>query len=468
MPISIKKLKDSDLRKDGLAYMRLADTIVEDIESGRLAAGERLPTHRELSGLLGLSLGTVTRALAEVRDQGIIEARPRRGTFVIGVGRRGLQNMPAASTHYRRFVDLGTNTQVPRLFTQRLSEALEALAKDQSTLHEMDHYLPTGGLLRHRQAGADWLGQEGFQVTPDQVLICDGAQNALAAVLLSIARPGDTILAEELTYPGLHPIANAFGLKLVGLPMDEQGLTVAGLQNALEKKSAKFLFCIPTLQTPTCATMSLRRRKKIAEIVKKQELFLIEDNVYADMMPDRPLPISSFCRDRSALITSFSKTIAQGLRVGFIVADHRHMASLRSGLQSMVFTGPNLLAEIACRWLIDGTAVELIRNHRDICARREAIAADFLGNYSYVRHSFSSHSWLALDGNRDPAKFNARCNALGVGLRPSDDFAISQGVGPRGVRITLGAAQSDSELRSCMNKLRGVLEQEHVHQELRA
>lgn len=468
MPVSIDRLKDTNLRENGLAYMKLAEAVIEDIETGRLSPGERLPTHRELSELLGLSLGTITRALAKVSQQGMIEARPRRGTFVTGRVRRSSQDLPATGARYRRFVDLGTNTHVPQLFTQRLSEALSELAKDDETLHELDHYLPTGGLLRHRQAGGEWLAQDGFEVAPDQVLICDGTQNALAAVLLSLSRTGDTILTEELTYPGLHPIADALGLRLVGLPMDEEGLMLDGLQDAVAKSEAKFLFCIPTLQTPTCAIMSEQRRKAIAKLVLRHDLFLIEDNVYADMLPDRPKPISAYCRNHSALITSFSKIIAQGLRVGFIVAAQSRMAPLRGGLQSMVFTGPNLLAEIACRWLNDGTAAELVRNHRQICDRRSKIAAEYLGKFDFVYHPFSSHSWLSLEGNHDPKNFNARCNSLGIGLRPSDDFAIAQGVGRRGVRITLGAAQSDAELRSCVSKIRGVLDEDHIHQELRA
>lgn len=468
MPISIDRLKGASLEKKGLVYLSLAQAIIREIESGKLAAGERLPTHRELSESLGLSLGTVTRALGVVSQQGLIEARPRRGTFVVGLGTRRAGDTGGKPKNYQRFVDLGTNTHVPAQFTERLAETFSALAADKKTLHEVDHYLPTGGLLRHRQAAAAWLSDEEFPVAPEQVLICDGTQNALAAVLLAFSHPGDTVLTEELTYPGMHLLARVLGLELVGLPVDQDGLTVDGLRHALSGSTAKFLFCTPTLQTPTCSIMPPERRWAIADIAKESGVLIIEDAVYADIMPDRPAPIAAWSRQQSVLITSLSKTVAQGLRVGFMVSDQRHMPDLRRSLQSIAFTGPNLMAEIACRWFVDGTAAGLIRDHRNIIRSREAIARECFVGFDYVSHPFSSHSWLRLGARWDPSSFNTRCNSEGIGLRPSNDFAVTAGSGPQGVRITLGAADTDSELRSCLSRVVDILDREHSHQALRA
>ncbi len=207
-------------KSDGPVYLAIANAIGEEIAAGRLAAGTRLPAQRALAELLGLDFTTVSRAYTEVQRRGLADGRVGQGTYV-----RQARSVPARAAASEA-VDMGMNQ--PPMFddanlTARLWGGIAELERSagQSLLLR---YQETTGTGAERAIGAQWLSRRLPAVTADDVMLCPGAQGALQAVTSVLIAPGDAVCAESLTYPGFRSLAAHLRIRLLEVPMDEQGL----------------------------------------------------------------------------------------------------------------------------------------------------------------------------------------------------------------------------------------------------
>ncbi len=193
--------------RSGPRYLAIADCLADDVRLGRLAEGERLPTHRDLADSLGLTVGTVSRAYAEAERRGLLHGEVGRGTFVGGMA--GGWELPSPGASDPAVVDLGLNLP---LYAQDpdLGDALRTLSKRRD-LHELLSYQPFAGSDRYRRAGAQWIARHGLDVDPANVIVTGGAQHAIAILLGTLCRAGDVVLTEPLTYPGLKSVARLLG-----------------------------------------------------------------------------------------------------------------------------------------------------------------------------------------------------------------------------------------------------------------
>ena len=263
--------------KDGVQpiYLRIADAIADDILSGRLAVGERLPPLRDLASGLKLNYATVSRAYSEAQRRGLIYSRVGQGSFVCrpgGVSRR--------SASAGRSVDMTMNLppeSQSTLLRERMEAGLRALGPD---LQPLMRYQEFGGSAEDKEAAVAWLQRRPLNVDVDRVLVCPGVQSALLAVLGSLARPGDVVLCEALTYPGLRAIAGQLGIRLLGLPLDEDGIDPDALARLCAEHHPKALYCNPVLLNPAVVTLSEERRHRLVQIARKHNLAIIEDDAY--------------------------------------------------------------------------------------------------------------------------------------------------------------------------------------------
>src|SRR6185503_20253538 len=189
-----------------------------DIDAGVLPPGTRLPTQRELATRLGLAIGTVSRAYALAEERGLLSGEVGRGTFV---RRRepGLQEGANDEGDDPALLDLSKGRLVRDPRDPTLRRSLEALSRRADLDRLVDFYQPAAGMARHRVAGARWVARSGLETDPDRVVITSGAQHAAAVVLAAIARPGDLILTEEVTYAGIKALASLLHLQLKGVPL---------------------------------------------------------------------------------------------------------------------------------------------------------------------------------------------------------------------------------------------------------
>ena len=228
-------------------------------------------------------------------------------------------------------------------------------------------YPPHGGLPAHRAAGAEWLSRHQLSVGPENVLVTSGAQNGMAISISTVARPGDLILTERLTYFGMKALTSTLGLRLEGVAMDEDGLLPDAFEFRLPPVRPRALYTVPTLHNPTTAVMPLERRQRIIEIARQYDVTIIEDDVFGFLMPDAPPPIQTLAPDITLHISSMSKSIAPGLRIGYLVAPSRLMPRLEGTMRALNYAVPPLMSELASRWIEDGSADRFADAQRREC-----------------------------------------------------------------------------------------------------
>jgi DNA-binding transcriptional MocR family regulator len=302
---------------------------------------------------------------------------------------------------------------------------------------------------------AAWLGHLGLLVAPDRVVLTAGAQHAMAASMATVARPGETVLVEELTYAGMRILAQHLHLKLRGVAMDAEGLKPEALEAACRASRAKVLYCMPRLQNPSSAVMSERRRKQIAAVAEKHRLMVVEDDTYGFLSPER-VPLASLIPERSLVVTSISKSLFPGLRLGCVVAPSAMVEKVTASVwSSMIMTSP-IGADLMSGWLEDGTAARIAEWKRHEIAARQAIVARVLEGHKYQTHPLSPHIWLHLPARWTSDAFVAEMRTRGVIIGAAGEFTVGD-LQPRAVRICLGTPRTRAGLESALERVANVL-----------
>ena len=422
-----------DLAEDARpAYARIVARLGADIDAGALKPGARLPTQRALAEQLGLGVGTVTRAYAEAEGLGLITAVVGRGSFVRAPG--------AAPGETEGPVDLGRNTPPLAPARAALRQAMAAVARRGDLAERLD-YAPAAGFEADRRAGALWLRQTANFPSADEgrLILCAGAQQAITVALASICRPGDAVVAEEASFHGVKLAAAHLGLRLVSAAMDGEGLTPEALDRAIAESGARAAYVLP-FQNPTARVMGLARRQQILAVARRRGITLIEDDLYGPPVADLGLPpLAELAPDLVAYVAGLSKSLAPGLRTGFLIPPRPlHDAALEA-LRAVAFGAPTFGTIIATEWIESGEAFAILNAVRgELSARTELALSRLGGHVEPVRQRGTPHLWLPL------AELEAERvagQALRAGAQVTSPRApFLAGVPVSGLRICLGAA----------------------------
>jgi DNA-binding transcriptional MocR family regulator len=440
----------------GPIYLAIAEAIGAAIASGELRGGDRLPTHRALAEQLGVDLTTVTRAYTEARRRGLLQATVGRGTFV----RSPQQTAPRGRAGGGGVVDLGmnlppqpTDPSLQLLLQQGLAELLAR--PDSASLLT---YQPGAGSAEERAAGAAWIRPTLGEVEPGRVLLSPGAQPALLAALGTVAQAGDVVLTDRLTYPGFRSAAAQLGVRLAAISADADGLLPDAVEEACRgEQRPRAIYCIPTNHNPTTVTMPTGRRQALAEVARRHELRIIEDDAYG-LLPADPLPaLAAFAPDITFHVATLSKAISPALRAAYLVApDQRYATRLAAALRANVLMASPLLTGLVTAWIHDGTAHGLLSAIRQECAARQRIAREALPAGSFDARPEGLHLWLRLPPPWGRLDFVSQVRQQGLALVPSDAFAVGEGLPPDAVRVSLGAASSREQLRAALRAIAAV------------
>ena len=426
----------------GPVYRRIADAIDEDVQKGNLRAGARLPPHRDMADHLGVTVTTVTRAYTEAARRGLISGHVGRGTFIRG---QEIDDVTESGP-----IDLSINILMPdkevaalepRMFQRRVLPWTELLG-----------YIPTPGHRRHRQAMAEWLAAMGTPASPDRIILTTGAQHALLIALAVTTKPGDTVLAEELTYSGMKDLASQMHVKLRGIPMDAEGLRVDALETACRSTRSRVLYCMPRLQNPTSAVMPERRRRQVAALAEKYRLTVIEDDVYGFLSPERA-SLSALIPERTLFVTSVSKSLFPGMRLGCVVAPPAMVEKLSAAVWTTTICVPPISADLLCGWMEDGTAMRILEWKRHEVAARQAMAKRLLDGHRVQTHPSSPHVWLHLPARWTAEAFAVEMRSRGVLVNPSTAFSVANQATPRAVRLCLGNPRTRAGLELALTRL---------------
>lgn len=439
-------------RHPGPRYIAIADVLARDIAAGRLKAGDRLPTHRDLAWKLGVTVGTITRAYAEAERRGLVAGEVGRGTFI----REPTIDTLPTPTADNAFIDLARNFPPSWRDNREIADVLAEISRS-NDLGSLLGYAPNLGLPSHREAGAQWIARSGISTSPEQIAISNGAQHAMVVAISALTRPGDVVLAEQLTFYGLKSMASHLSLRLHAVAIDEFGLVPDALDAACRLMAPKALYCMPTLHNPTITIMPEARRREIAAICVRHGVTIVEDDIYGFLASDAPPALANFAPDHTILLTSLSKSIAPGLRIGYLRANATTIERIASSLRATTWMATPLTGEIATRLIRSGQADRMARQMRDEAMARQVIAARMLAGLDYDSHEASFHVWLKLPEPWRREEFTQRLRRRGVGVAPADLFAVGRGSVPHAVRIGLSAARDHAQLERALGIITEVL-----------
>ena len=435
-------------------YQSIAEDLAQAILNGQVPTGEKLPPQRNLARRLGVTTGTISRAYAILERQGLATARVGDGTYV-----RSAEHVPASeSADHQQPIDLAHNVAMVGDESAALQTAFQSLATDPELMRQVLSYQSETGLRRHREAGAQWLRRFGTSGQWNRVMVTHGAQHGLACVLRTVARPGDAVLTESLSYPGLQALARSMRLQLIGIETDEHGMVPEALERAAKTFDTKFVYCAPTLHNPTGATMPMERREAVAAVMRTHGLFIIEDCVHAAMQA-HPLPaLSTWLPEQSFLLSSFSKVLAPGLRVGYVEAAPAWLSKFAASMRADSWMVAPLLPEIATRWLESGTMEGLIAQQRQMTTQRLERARAVLQGLDFKTDPDFPLIWLPLPEPWRAGQFAAALRQAGVLVRTADHFAVGRSPAPHAIRISLNAPASAEQLEGGLQILKALID----------
>lgn len=435
-------------------YKQLVDELAVQIRAGQLKPGARLPTHRRLAERHGLALVTASRVYAELEAMGLVSGEVGRGTFVREIA------MPIGTQADQRalpadMVDLNFNYPALPGQAELLRGALRQLATG-GELEAMLRYAPHGGRMHERACFArHLLESRGLAVEPSRVLLVDGAQHGLAVTVMALLQPGDVVAIDALTYPGFKVLAEAQRLELAPIPASGQGPDLDALERLCMQRRVRAVYTMPTLHNPLGWVMSASRRRRLAAIARRHGLLVIEDAAYAFLADDPPPPLATLAPETTVYVSGLSKSVATGLRVGFVVAPEAWVPKIERSIRATTWCNPGVTTAIACAWLEDGTVGRLESEKRHDAATRQAIAGDALAGLRCVRHPASYFVWLPLPEETRADRISAALMRDGVSVSTAEPFSASQHV-PHALRLALGSVGLDS-LRSALQTVRRVV-----------
>lgn len=417
-------------------YKQLVERLAADIRSGRCASGTRLPTHRALAAKEGLALATATRVYTELAAMGLVSGESGRGTFVryaalpAGLG----VDQPLLG---QDMIDLNFNN--PNLSGQGhlLRDALRELAMA-GELDSLLCYQPHGGRLRERAMVAGYLADQGLQVGAEQVLLVNGAQHGLAVAMMAMLQPGDAVAVDALTYPGFKVLADTLHLTLLPVPQVAGGPDLDALAQLCRQRKVRAVFTMPTLHNPLGWVMPAAQRQALVALARQYGLLLIEDAAYAFLVEGAPPPLAALAPELTVYVSGFSKSVATGLRVGYVVAPPPCRAAMERVIRATAWNTPGVMCALVCGWLADGTVARLQAQKRQDAARRQTMAAAVLAGMPYVSHPASYFLWLPLPPAARAEPLVAELRQHGVAVSPAAPFACTAHV-PQAVRLALGS-----------------------------
>ncbi|WP_312895128.1 PLP-dependent aminotransferase family protein [Microvirga sp.] len=437
----------------------IVSAVIDGIARRKLAPGEKLPPQRDLAHHLGVAVGTVGRAYAELETQGFVISHVGRGTFIADMRTARTQNALQLSEP----IDMAVyRVPVPPL-DDVFGDTLKAMAAE----HRPDQILgsaPAAGRFEHREAFAHWLKRFGVFATPDQIVLTNGGQHAMMSAISTITHPGEVIATEEFTDPRMKMVVSHLDRQLVGIPVDQHGLLPEALDQICRTQTIAAIYCTTRSQNPTNITLRLERRQAIAEIARRYDLPVIESDVYGTIMADVDPPIFALAPERTHFISSLGRIAGPGMKIGCLVSPPDKVAQTQSGVGMSTGAATLIMAELGSRWITEGRIDEMIRWQQAEMLRRVSLIATFpvLGQARAI--PTSSHVWLTLPEPWRAEEFVAAAAAHGVTIAPSHSFVVGRRSVPHAVRLVIASPPSMDLLETACERLERLLNtQPRIH-----
>lgn len=439
----------------GKKYLGIVRALEADIYAGRVKPGDRLPSQRAIAEALQVDLTTVTRAFNEARRRGLVEGNKGSGTYI----RDSVQQQLMAEK--QALLDLSMNNPpqpVSAQLQQRLPEGISGLIADERRMLQLQ-YQDSAGNPADREAALYWLHQRNRQADAEQVLIAAGAQSALYAICKCLLPAGETLLTPEYSYPGLKAVAEQLNIRLQAVTCDAEGIVPEALETPCQEGKVRALYLIPALDNPTTITMPLQRRQALADIARRHEIVIIEDDPYSPLQCASLPTFNELLPKQTWHIATLSKCATPALRVAFVITPSKQATvQLAAVLRATNLMAPPLMCALVTRWIYDGTLDDIASAIRRENNQRQKLAAELLAYHQFAADPDGHHLWLTLPVHWQADDFAKAAYSQGVTIVPASQFAITQ-TPIDAVRVSLGIATDSDSLRQAIRILASLLNQ---------
>jgi len=436
-------------------YQALADDIARSIRQGLLSPGQRLPSVRQTSAARQLSPATVFQAYYLLEAQGLVQSRARSGYYVrelprtlppepdaasqpdgesrpVDVSELVFEVLESAMAH--DIVPLGSAFMSPALFPlARLGRAMAHEAVHLDPRSTVDDLTPGNAELRRHIALRYRIG--GVELGANDLVVCNGAIEALNLCLAAVTRPGDAVLVESPCFYAALQVLERHGLHAVEVPTHPRdGIELGALATAIARHRPKACWLMTNFQNPLGSTMPDAKKRELVELLARHELPLIEDDVYGELHfgAHRPAPAKAY--DRRGLVlhcSSFSKTLAPGYRIGWAAAGRYTQRVARLKLTNTLATCVPAQLAIA-RYLQRGGYERHLRRLRTALAAQQgaylaAVAEHFPQGTRVTRPDGGYFLWIELPEDRDALGVHREAARRGISIAPGPIFSAHRG-----------------------------------------
>jgi DNA-binding transcriptional MocR family regulator len=464
-------------------YRQIVRQIREMILAGTLPAGFHLPPERRLAEALGVTRSTVINAYEELKDEGFASAHVGRVTIVLSP-----RHLPAVAdtTHMmvwnrlfreetarppdpllRDLLDLTTKEGIISFAVGVPSRELIPLELFRNAVHrlldesgaETLHHSPTEGHPPLRESLSRWLTARGIRCTQDEILILSGSQQGLHLVARLLVHPGDTVIVEEPSYFGGLEAFRRAGARMIGIPVDDQGMRVDYLEAVLERHRPKLIYTLPTFQNPSGMEMSLERRNRLLAIASARGVPVLEEDPYSELRYDgAPIP-SLKALDTSGVVLylgTSSKILFPGLRIGWLAAPRPVIRQCTLLKQSEDLHTNTLGQFVLDRLFREGHVEEHLDRLRSAYRRNRDLMDAALRRHApegmtWVRPRGGFYFWCSLPEGVNRTQLLASCASKRIAFLPGQ-ACFAEESGPLFIRLNF-SAPSPSEIPQGVERL---------------
>lgn len=425
-------------------YKALAADLECRIKSGILKPGTRLPPQREIADYLDLNYTTITRVYELCKKKGLIYGTTGKGTFV---SPHSTENITISPEHYTdKIIEMGSVNGFSE-YSELVQQATQSVIQKGNLRSLFDYSYPAGH-PHQLAAGVRWLEQLGAHTDCDHTAIFAGAQNALTITLLSLFAPGDKIATDEYTYSNFIELAKLLHLVLVPIKGDKNGMLPNELQKQCEISRIKGIYLLPTCANPTTIFIPMKRRNELADVIRKNDLILIEDDIAAWLAAADGAALPSMfdiLNGHGIYICGMTKSLCPGLRIAYMAFGEHYREKILHGLLNANIKTSSLDAEIITELLLNGNAYRIALQKllwiKQNCSLYSAVFPGCDQN-----SILSYYKWLPINVSKSFHEVEDDLLSLGVRVYHSDRFKVAGSDTQDYLRISLCSAGSTKRL----------------------
>jgi len=437
------------LKEDIFRYRKVEKHIMALVNSETLKAGEKLPSLRQLSRQLAVSISTISQAYLELEKKGVITARERSGFYLTS----GIKRLPPPSSRprpdmiptfgyrndliqtvlealgNRNLLPLGVVCPAEKLLPSKTLTRLLSSALREDPIRAMNYSSVNGDIELRRQIALLALNS-GVTVTPDEILITSGAMEGISIALRALTRPGDNVLIQSPSYFCFLQLLENCGLRAIEIPSSTTGIDPDDVRNAIDRFNIKAAILVPNFNNPDGSFTDDTKKREIVKLLAEHSIPLVEDDVYGDLYfgTKRPATCKSFDRlGQVILCSSFSKTVAPGYRVGWMIPGRYYEKTLNLKTTTNICTAaPNQMAMTS--FLREGYYERHLRRLRSaIQSQMETLLLSLHRHFpETTRAGFPEGGaaiWVELPKGVDAIELFYRARQNGIGLAPGPIFS---------------------------------------------